>query len=302
MINFTYMKPQKYWFYLGILLLLMVSATSSVYRLDFRQAMHKNVCKDLKDNVLVYFIFVDTKTTSPWTEFDIHSTLDSIQTALKWLEQKAEENNVLLHFKTDYYIGDTYSTISKNLPEGSVEATALSPTLRKGIPKLNNWADYIARKAGSSLYIPAKDGIPAIKAPKNKERFVAVLRDQFQVESVALLYLVNNYYRTDISLPVNIFSSEDVEFSIISYKYPSEIAHNILHLFGAADLYKTPYRRSGKAIKMAQQEFPDDIMQDPYAKRLDDLEIGEYTRYLIGWNELIDPKYEKLFYDRWVSF
>lgn len=287
-------------FILGLLIWMM--SASAVHRLDYRTAMHRNVCKDLKDDVLVYFVFVDTKTTSPWTEFDINSTLDSIQTALKWLEQKARENNILLTFKTGYYMGDTYSTISKNLPEGSVEATALSPTLRKGIPKLNSWADYIARKAGASFYIPEKDGIPAIKPPRNKERLVALLRDQFQVESVALLYLVNNYYRTDISLPVNIFSSEDVEFSIISYKYTSEFAHNILHLFGAADLYKTPYRRSTRAIQLAAKEFPDDIMQDPYARNLDDLEIGEFTRYLIGWNDAVDSKYEKLFLDRWISY
>jgi len=295
-------KNRKKHFIFILAVLVMILFPSALRHLDFRQAMYKNVCKDLKDDVLVYFVFVDTKETSPWTEFDIRSTLDSLNEALHWIEEKAAENKVKLQFKTDYYIGDKYSTISKNLPEGTVEKSALSPTLRKGLPRLNSWADYIARKAGVSFYIPEKDGIPAIKAPRNKERLIALLRDQFQVESVALLFLVNNYYRTDISLPVNIFNTDDVEFSIVSYKYPAEFAHNILHLFGAADLYKTPYRRSASAIRLCSREFPEDIMQDPYARDLKDLDIGEYTKYLIGWSDIVDNKYEKLFYDRWVSF
>ncbi len=111
--------------------------------------------------------------------------------------------------------------------------------LRKGLEELNTWGDNIAKRVGSTYVMPEKDGIPEIKNPRNKERLVAFLRDDHAVESVALLYLLNNYFRIDISVQVNTFDTNDVEFAIVSYKYPSEIAHNFLHLFGAADLYKT---------------------------------------------------------------
>lgn len=277
---------------------LMIPSSFTLNRMDYRNAMHKNVCKDLKGDVLLYFVFVDNKETLPWTEFDIHSTIDSINVAVRWLQKRAKENGIDLKIKTDYYIGNEFTTIVKNLPHGSIIKTINELGLKKGSEELNSWADQIARKAGTSFRITEKDGIPEIKNPKNKERLVAYLRDEYHVESVALLLLLNNYYRSDISLQVNTFDTQDVEFAVVSYKYPSEIAHNFLHLFGAADLYKTPYRRNEKKIRYAERAFPDDIMQDPYAKNIWDLQIGDYTQYLTGWKKDLDPQYRELLTDK----
>ena len=76
-----------------------------------------------------------------------------------------------------------------------------------------------------------------------------------------------------------------MEFSVVSYKYPSEIAHNFLHLYGAADLHETHFRRNSRNLKLAASAFPDDIMSDVYARSLNELEIGPYTQYMIGWTE-----------------
>jgi hypothetical protein len=271
-------------------------------RIDYRDGMYMNVCKDLRGDVLVYFVFIDTKETAPWTEFDIQSTLDSMKTAIQWIEEKARENNIQLNIITDYYIGKEYTTIRKNLPYETVMKSAVTPSFNKGLAELNKWADNIAKRVGTEVNIIEKDGIPEIKNPNNKERLVAHLRDEKQVESVALLYLVNNYYRDDISITINHLDTEDVEFSIVSYKYPAIIAQNILNLFGAADLSKSLYRRNEKKIKWAQEYFPEDIMQDVYAKKVTSLEIGEYTKYLIGWNTKLDPKYHALLTDKIANF
>lgn len=271
-------------------------------RLDYRQAMFKNVCKDFKHDVLIYLIFVDNKTTAPWTEFDIQSTIDSVNVAMRWLQEQARKNNIPLRVKSDYYLGHEYTTISKNLPQGSVIKTVTQSNLRDGFKDLNSWADFIAKKAGASFTSPEKDGIPEVKNPKNKERLIAYLRDTYQVESVALLFMVNNYFKTDISIQVNTFTTSDVEFAVVSYKYPSEIAHNVLHLYGAADLYKTPLRRNEKKIKQLEDLFPNDIMQEPYAKNIWKLDINDYTQYLIGWKDSYDPKYEPLFTDKSLNF
>ena len=280
----------------------LISSAYTIRRIDFREGRYRNVCKDLKNDVLLYFIFVDTKTTSPWTEFDIKTTIDSINVAVKWLEEQAESNKIKLKIKTDYYIGNEYATISRNLPQGTVQQSINDPNLSRGMAELNKWADNISARAGSSFYIKDKDGIPQQRNPKNTERLIAHLRDEYSVESVVLLFMVNNYYRTDISFALNTFSTENVEFAIVSYKYPSEIAHNLLHLYGAADLYLTPLRRSEKKIKMAQEYFPNEIMQDPYAKNLKDLEISDYTKYLIGWTEELEMKYEVLLTDKILNY
>ncbi len=288
---------------LVFLIVLMVIPTGySFKRIDYRKGIRNNVCKILKDDVLVYFIFVDSKETSPWTEFDVRSTIDSVSVAIKWLELQARQNGISLNIITDYYIGEEYATIKKALPMGSIIKSISEPSLKRGLESLNLWADNIARKAGTSFNISEKDGIPEIKNPKNKERLVAYLRDTKQVESVALLYMVNNYFRNDISIAVNTMNTHDVEFAIVSYKYPSIIAQNILHLFGAADLCKTQYRRNEKKIADAAMYFPDDIMQDVYAKNLNKLEVGKFTQYLIGWKQDLEPEYQLLLTDNIANF
>jgi hypothetical protein len=288
---------------LCISLFIIVFTTGFNYRrVDYREGMYKNVCKDLKNNVLVYFIFIDTKETSPWTEFDIRSTIDSVRTATQWLAEKARQNGVQLNIITDYYIGKEFTTVRKNLLNGNVYKTLTTPGFKKGFKELNTWADNIAKKVGSEVQLVDKDGIPEVQNPRNKERLIAHLRDEKQVESVALLFLVNNYYKEDISVVVNQFNTRDVEFAVVSYKYPSVIAQNILGLFGAADLYKSLYRRDDKKINLAASLFPDDIMQDVYAKDINKLEIGDLTKYLIGWSTKLDPKYEPLLIDKIANF
>jgi len=282
--------------------LLIAGISASSPSLDFSAGRHNNVCKDLKNDVLIYFVFVDTRTTSPWTEFDILTTIDSIQVAARWLERQARENDVPLRIKTDYYIGDEFATVERNLPRKSVRETIEDLNLIDGLNSLNRWGDYISKIIGESLYIKEKDGIPAQKKPGTKERLIAFLRDEYQVESVAMLMLVNNYYRSDISLAINTLHNDDVEFSVVSYKYPSEIAHNFLHLYGATDLYKTPFRRSNRNLKLAAEAFPDDIMSDVYARPLRQLEMGDYTRYMIGWTEELNRQYEPLMTERFTLF
>ena len=280
---------------------LTVSSTS-IQKLDYTKGMQNNICKTLRDNVLVYFIFVDTKTTSPWTEFDIQSTIDSMEVAIQWLEKQATVENIPLNIISDYYIGTEFTPVYKNLPLPTVKESVESPSLKKGLTEINKWADNIARTVGADMEMTTKDGIPEIKNPRNKERLAAHLRDDKQVENVAIIYLVNNYYRDDISVTVNHLDNSDVEFAIVSYKYPSVIAQNILNLFGASDLYKSIYRRNEKKIKLCEEYFPNDIMQDVYGKEIYGLKIGPLTKFLIGWDNTLKQNYKPLLTDNFVNF
>lgn len=286
-----------------ILFLAVMSGTSaSTPKLDFRSGRYNNVCKDLKNSALIYFVFMDTRTTSAWTEFDILTTIDSIQVAARWLEAEAQRHHINLNIKTDYYIGDQYATIRRNLPQKSIRAVMEEQHLIKGMESLSRWGDYVAKIIGESLYIKEKDGIPQPKRPANKEQLIAYLRDEYQVESVAFLLMLNNYFRSDISLALNTLHCDDVEFSVVSYKYPSEIAHNILHLYGAADLHESPFRRSPRNIRLAGERFPDDIMSDVYARSISGLEIGAFTGYMIGWTDKLDIASEPLLSERYTLF
>lgn len=264
---------------------------------DFTHGKHNNVCKDFKGNILVYLIFVDNRETAPWTEYDIRTTLDSLNLAVRWLNNQAKQNHQTLNLITDYYIGPEFTPVKRALPEGTVKQSVTKGSFSRGLADINEWADYVAKRAGSTLNIGQKDGIPDIPTPRNVERLIAFLRDEKQVESVALLFMLNNYYRSDISLAVNHLDDKDVEFAINSYKYPAVIAQNILSLFGASDLYETVYRRSDKKIKIARDLLPFDVMQDTYAGMIDRYSIGPLTRYLIGWENELEVKYAVLLKD-----
>ena len=60
--------------------------------------------------------------------------------------------------------------------------------------------------------------------------------------------------------------------------WPSVLLHEILHLFGAKDLYWEPLR------DLVQYCFPDSVMNSPGFK-LTSKSIDSLTRYLIGWHE-----------------
>lgn len=285
-----------------IIILSFILSSSLPERIDYSRGRFNNVCKDLKNDALLYFVFIDSKETSPWTEFDIKSTIDSLSVAVNWIQREAKKNNIPLKIKTDYYIGNEYATINRSLPKGSVLQSISDPNLEKGTYSLNKWSDYVSKIAGASFYITDKDGIPVLQNPRDAERLIALLRDEYSVESVALLFMVNNYYRTDISIALNTLDQDHVEYAIVSYKYPSEIAHNFLHLYGAADLYNTAFRKSDSKIRKAQQWFPNSIMQDPYAKNINGLVICDYTKYLIGWKEDLNEEYKTLLQDKFIKY
>ncbi len=293
--------PRKF-LMLVLIMLLIVPSSFKVSRVDYRDARYKNVCKDLKGDVLLYFMFIDSKYTTPWTEFDIQSTIDSVRAAIYWLHMQARGNDISLNIIADFYIGPEYTTIERNLPQATVLESVTEPNPAKARENIKRWSDYVAKTAGEGVTLRDKDGIPELKSPRNKERLVAFLRDENKVESVALFYLVNNYYKSDVSIPINTLGTEDVEFAIVSYKYPSEIVHNFLHLFGAADMYKTLLRRKERNINTLAGLYPDEIMQEPYGKDLNELTISDYTKYLIGWSDDLDPALELLMKDKMIKF
>ena len=89
-----------------------------------------------------------------------------------------------------------------------------------------------------------------------------------------------------------------VEGSVLYEKYwnnqeiaPSSIAHEILHLYGAWDLYKT-FQQTQDNEDKARKLFPDSIMLRT-SYDINDLNVDEVTAWLIGWNNAPKAWYEK---------
>jgi hypothetical protein len=283
-------------------LVIIFSGCFSTKQIDIHFASRENnVCKILRGRVVVYAIFVDSKYTKPWSEYDITSTLDSLKIGMDWIMQKAKEDSIYLDIEIDYHKTEKgVVPINNDFSKKTLSGTLYKMPLYAGIKDIYRWADKIAAEAGKSL---PKDSSIVIKTPNkanDRERLIARLRDLYKTDNVALMYFINNYYKEETSVTFDINNHENVEFSIVSFKKPAVISHEFLHLFGAWDLYITPYdnkRSEKKKKKQAMELFPNEIMAFAY-RNIDSLEISQFTKYAIGWDNQLDKKYSDLLFGK----
>ena len=250
----------------------------------------RNVCKKLSGHVILYAIFVDTRYTQPWSEYDITSTLDSINKSAKWLEKLAKENNIPLNVDVRYHQNGKTIPLVNNFPDKTLSGTLFSPVPAIGVPKLDRWSDRLARTAGLSLPKDTSKIIKTFNRLTDRERLIARLRDIYKTDNVAVIYFINDYYSEDISVALHTSNTSSPEYAIVSYKRPTVITHEFLHLFGALDLYISPFDRKKKSIKKKAEVmklFPNEVMAFTY-RQLDSLNVSSFTKYLIGWENEMD--------------
>lgn len=258
-----------------------------------------NVCKRLTQHVVLYAIFVDSKSTLPWTEYDMASTMDSITKAIRWIEAQAASRDVGLDITLDYHRDEKgVLPIAAAFNRKTLSATVFFP--KTGIKSVDRWADKVGKSALQSYPADtAKRTLTKVK-PYDRERLIARIRDIHKTDNVALMYFINNYYKNEVSLALHTGSNVNPEYAIVSFKKPAVIAHEFLHLFGAMDLYVTPFdsQRKAKARKnWAMKEFPNEVMAFTY-RNLDSLTISPITEYLIGWRKELDQHYVNMLLSR----
>jgi len=233
-----------------------------------------NVCKKLTGKVLLFVVFVETGDSSPWTDFDLNSTVDSIKVAMNWLNQKAKENNKELRIIFNTTGNDSLKIIKQKLGGQIVDLIDNS----EGLEKIDKWSNKI-------IHLKTGD--------KNRLNLITRLRNEFNIESIALMFMVNYYYKDDFIFSFNTTSNDDVEYSILSTKKPNLIAQDLLNLFGAPYMYYHPSTANKRDTKQLQKIFSTDVMANTNAD-LKKLTIGEVTRYFIGWTDTINEDYEKM--------
>lgn len=259
-------------------------------------SVNNNFCKTLKGRVVLYAIFVDTKGTNPWSDYDITSTLDSIKKAMEWINKKALDNNKYVNIEIHYPENYHKIPIAYDFPRKTLSETLFQPTFSAGLKAIQSWSDRIAVTAARTLPPDTSKIMTTRNSLSDKERLIARLRDIYKTDNVALMYFINNYYSEELSVTLNIFSRTSIEYSIVSFKKPAIIAHEFLHLFGAWDLYITLDEKDKKVKErkaFAMKEFPNEIMAFAY-RGIDSLDISPFTKYCIGWKKQLNQKYTEM--------
>ncbi len=246
------------------------------YQKDFDKEFGRdhNVCKKFKGNVLLYVVWVETRVSEKWTDFDLNTTVDSVKYAVNWLNKMADINAVELKLFFDTSHSDSLSAIYQKLDADIPDLITNS----EGLDKIDKWSNKLIRIQSGE---------------KTKISLISSLRNKYNVESVALVFMMNNYYKEDYVYTFNTTSNSNIEYSVVNSKRPVIIAQNILSLFGAPYLYHHPSTTNKRDTKQLQKIFADDVMANT-DKFLEKCEIGEITRYFIGWTDSLTEEYEKM--------
>lgn len=252
-----------------------------------------NVCKRLREKVVIYGVFVDSKVGGVWSTHDITSTLDSVRVAADWIMGQAKEHGVDLEVIVRSHDRGGVVPVRSELPRGGLDGLlhGMNP-----VNSLDRWADKACRQVHAVFPRDTARITLTKNAPKDRERLIAALRDRHGTDNVALLLFVNNYYGSETSVAMHTSSVSSIEYAAVSFKRPAIIAHEFLHLFGALDLYSTPFdtkKEAAKRKQFAMERFPREVMAFPM-RGLDSLEIGTLTEYLIGWRREALPEDERL--------
>lgn len=285
-----------------ILLGLLFTSCRNTYHLP---TVNNNVCKTLKDKVILYAIFVDSEKIHPWSEYDINSTKDSIQKAIRWVEKQALAKGMNLNIQFEYaQHKDGRIPFKKDLRNKTLSGTLfMYPRLATGIKQVDKWADEVAKQAAANLP-EVKSGIILTQNKNNsRERLIARLRDLHQTDNVAVMYFTNSYFENELSVTLHTANDNKIEYAVVSQKNSAVIAHEFLHLFGAEDMYRTKFDRFLFQIirkKKLMKKYNNEIMSAPY-RSIDKLYISNITEYLIGWKNSITPSEVRLLYGRRVK-
>jgi len=272
-----------------------------------------NYCKELKEEVLLYFVFVDSDTEAKWNSFSVENKQKQIDSTVHWLENEGRKNDVLLNIKTDYFsVNDSIVSIQNKMKYGSIKK-ALEWS-EKGVDGLNRWAQNVSDMAYRSLINKGEID----QSLTGVDRLVTYIQNRYKASNTGLIFLKNAPVKEDISMVFNSFRDSreykkrpDGEFAIITDNHrPAVIAHEVLHLFGAEDFYSIGYNvkyytkkemkryrlKSSYAYYPASysnktyllREYPNAIMRNITYDVLDSLTVSPVTQYLIGWKSKYD--------------
>ena len=224
---------------------------------------------------MLLFIFVDDEGSGPWTP-DLRAPVEGkIESGLRWLEGEARNRGVILRFQH-----------------------ACVPTGGHAACDARSRIDHLDYRAG-----PAHSGWQNQVVAGLVGRFGSVASrwdDLFRAsglvldgaEGSALFFLVRRYAN---SVAFRFFEGEDLEFEkergiIYDNGGPggqiflsSQIAHEILHLYGAVDF--APNKERGLRNEFSDR-YHDDVMHTPTQRPLSDYEISDLTAYLVGWTQV----------------
>lgn len=218
--------------------------------------------KKLSGKVYVLEVWLTSPGTA-WNKTEMGNIQYKINNALAWLQRMAARYSVNVEFVKGSYHGDGGGVAVENLPR-SYDDCANQPLLLPRALKVIGYEDII------QCYNRLKE----ISGTDNIIVLTLINNDGWSNANQFSTLHATNHFRDYFLESVNIFRTDD--------GVPTDgqtIAHEILHLFGAWDMYGGQV--SAAAGQWANQHYPNEIMLQ-VSSPLDELTISPLTAWLVG--------------------
>lgn len=204
--------------------------------------------KYLEGRTVFYSMFVDTPESS-WTQEDKEEALTELAVATDYIVEAAEDYHKDVEFIFDW---------NEN-PDLSGEATIDFP--------VSNEADF-QDSLDAKISVWMKRTIP-----------FETLLEESEADQYALLVFVHNP-GTSYAIVYDGLDNPRESLIVFDEEPPSVYAHEILHLFGAHDLYAgAEYTK--EVTDYVSQAYPQEIMYTAMGQ--ESIEISPITAYHLGW-------------------
>lgn len=222
--------------------------------------------KELRGEVAVQIFFVDDD-ESEWDAESISLFLEGpIREGLRFLEKQAERYGVELKFKIQYHATTVSGEKNKLRYKGTVPDGSGRTYTHDMIEQMAENFGYGSTKKFYNSFKALTDGEVILAAIVNKDG-TSTARNQLSGYG-------DDYVEHTIIFANNLHSNEPIGKNS---PRASTVAHEILHLFGAPDLYT---ERATERYTL--YKYPKDIMLLD-TRDLGNLEVGEFTAYTVGW-------------------
>ena len=232
-----------------------------------RMQYNKGTCRDLRGTPLVLTIFVDDD-VSGWDQAAIDRYLQNLlYPGLQYLQNQASRRGIPLEFKTGQYATDPEQGTVVRYRCVVPEEHSLEVTRR-------DLLDQVALSLGFPSKVALYD----------------TAREWSGEEQVILVLALNKPGRAYAYPDHDEDPGDQIEYCVVQTAFasgerqvPASVAHEILHLFGAEDLYAEGDLRAGRDA-LARQYYNGDVMRNTYYN-INQNTLGAYTLYSIGWSQ-----------------
>lgn len=203
----------------------------------------KGMSRRLRGKIAVELVFVADR-ESVWTQREMDDFYAVYKTAVTDLSRQAAAIGVTLTFTT---------TVGRFLYAGQLRSGSEVQAVEQQVhPR------YL-RKQGFST----------------NSAYVAARKQSVHADEVAVIFVLERHFRA-FAMP-----GQDAEYCCLTQDNDTHaVAHELLHLFGAIDLYY-PYHIYG----LTMTHFPGSVMCSYEGQEVDPL-----TRYLVGWTDCLPPE------------